>query len=121
MAGFVTSAKVPDGIPAEYVSFLPKPMPSEIANHVAAQGIGVLYFQQDMTEDEMVTKLVANRAEVDSKRIEMDLLTAEEDEQIASVTPAIAKLPIWWECAAQFSIDAMVLRYERLFESITGS
>jgi cutinase len=36
VAGFVTSAKVPDGIPAEYVSFLPKPMPSEIANHVAA-------------------------------------------------------------------------------------
>ena len=36
VAGFVTSAKVPDGVPAEYVSFLPKPMPPEIANHVAA-------------------------------------------------------------------------------------
>ena len=36
VAGFVTSAKIPDGVPAEYVSFLPKPMPPEIANHVAA-------------------------------------------------------------------------------------
>lgn len=36
VAGFVTSASVPAGIPAEYVSFLPKPMPPEIANHVAA-------------------------------------------------------------------------------------
>ncbi len=36
VAGFVTSAAVPAGVPAEYVSFLPKPMPPEIANHVAA-------------------------------------------------------------------------------------
>lgn len=36
VAGFVTSASVPAGVPAEYVAFLPKPMPPEIANHVAA-------------------------------------------------------------------------------------
>jgi cutinase len=36
VAGFVTSASIPAGIPAEYVQFLPKPMPPEIANHVAA-------------------------------------------------------------------------------------
>jgi hypothetical protein len=36
VAGFVTSASIPAGIPAEYMAFLPKPMPPEIANHVAA-------------------------------------------------------------------------------------
>jgi cutinase len=36
VAGFVTSASIPAGIPADYVSFLPKPMPPEVANHVAA-------------------------------------------------------------------------------------
>jgi len=36
VAGFVTSASIPAGIPAEYVQFLPKPMPPEIADHVAA-------------------------------------------------------------------------------------
>ena len=36
VAGFVTSASVPAGVPAEYLEFLPKPMPPEIANHVAA-------------------------------------------------------------------------------------
>jgi cutinase len=36
VAGFVTSASIPAGIPAEYMEFLPKPMPPEIANHVAA-------------------------------------------------------------------------------------
>ncbi|HEX4609754.1 MAG TPA: cutinase family protein [Urbifossiella sp.] len=36
VAGFTTSASVPDSVPAEYRSFLPKPMPAEIANHVAA-------------------------------------------------------------------------------------
>lgn len=36
VAGFVTSASIPAGIPAEYVEFLPKPMPPEIASHVAA-------------------------------------------------------------------------------------
>jgi hypothetical protein len=36
VAGFVTSASIPTGVPAEYLEFLPKPMPPEIANHVAA-------------------------------------------------------------------------------------
>jgi cutinase len=36
VAGFVTSASIPSGIPAEYVQFLPKPMPPDVANHVAA-------------------------------------------------------------------------------------
>jgi cutinase len=36
VAGFVTSASIPQGVPAEYVPFLPKPLPPEIANHVAA-------------------------------------------------------------------------------------
>jgi cutinase len=36
VAGFTTSASVPDSIPAEYRSFMPKPMPAAIANHVAA-------------------------------------------------------------------------------------
>jgi cutinase-like protein len=36
VAGFVTSAVIPAGVPAEYASYLPKPMPPEVANHVAA-------------------------------------------------------------------------------------
>ncbi|MFZ0230605.1 MAG: cutinase family protein [Mycobacterium sp.] len=36
VAGFATSAAIPPGVPAEYLPFLPKPMPPEIANHVAA-------------------------------------------------------------------------------------
>jgi cutinase len=36
VAGAVTSASIPPGIPAEYLATLPKPMPPEIANHVAA-------------------------------------------------------------------------------------
>jgi hypothetical protein len=36
VAGFVTSASIPAGVPAEYVPFLPKPLPPDIANHVAA-------------------------------------------------------------------------------------
>jgi len=36
VAGSVTSASIPAGIPAEYVQMLPKPMPPEVANHVAA-------------------------------------------------------------------------------------
>src|SRR6204780_5436896 len=36
VAGAVTPASIPAGVPEEYVPFLPKPMPPEIANHVAA-------------------------------------------------------------------------------------
>jgi hypothetical protein len=36
LAGYVTAAEIPDGVPAEYRSYIPNPMPSEIANHVRA-------------------------------------------------------------------------------------
>ena len=36
LAGFVTSAAIPEQVPAEYVQYVPKPMPPEIADHVAA-------------------------------------------------------------------------------------
>jgi len=35
VAGFVTSASIPPGIPPEFLPFIPNPMPSEVANHVA--------------------------------------------------------------------------------------
>jgi cutinase len=36
VAGFVTSASIPAGIPAEYLPLVPKPLPQEVAKHVAA-------------------------------------------------------------------------------------
>lgn len=36
LAGYVTSAEIPDEVPAEYREFIPNPMPAEIADHVAA-------------------------------------------------------------------------------------
>ncbi|WP_343599555.1 cutinase family protein [Mycobacterium sp.] len=36
LAGFVTSAAVPKDIPAQYVSYIPAPMPPDVAGHVAA-------------------------------------------------------------------------------------
>lgn len=36
VAGYVTSAEIPPDIPAEYLQFIPQPMPEEVADHVAA-------------------------------------------------------------------------------------
>jgi cutinase-like protein len=36
VSGFVTSASIPKEVPAEYASFVPRPLPPEVANHVAA-------------------------------------------------------------------------------------
>jgi cutinase len=36
VSGFVTSASIPKEVPAEYASFVPQPLPPEVANHVAA-------------------------------------------------------------------------------------
>lgn len=36
VAGFVTSAAVPDSIPAEYAQYIPDPMSPDTANHIAA-------------------------------------------------------------------------------------
>jgi cutinase len=36
LAGYVTSAEIPEQVPAEYREFIPNPMPAEVADHVAA-------------------------------------------------------------------------------------
>lgn len=36
VAGFVTSATIPDAVPAEFRSYVPNPMPPSVADHVAA-------------------------------------------------------------------------------------
>ncbi len=36
VAGYVTAAAIPDGIPAEYVSSIPNPLPDDVSDHVAA-------------------------------------------------------------------------------------
>ena len=36
LAGFVTSASTPPQVPREYLQYVPKPMPPQVANHVAA-------------------------------------------------------------------------------------
>jgi cutinase len=36
VAGYVTSAEIPEQVPAEYLEFIPNPMPPEVADHVAA-------------------------------------------------------------------------------------
>jgi cutinase len=48
VAGFVTSAAVPDAIPAEYRAFIPNPMPASVADHVAAVALFGLPSEQWM-------------------------------------------------------------------------
>lgn len=36
LAGYTTSAEIPKEVPAEYLAFIPRPMPASVANHVAA-------------------------------------------------------------------------------------
>lgn len=36
VSGYVTAAEIPEQVPAEYRDYIPKPMPAEIADHVAA-------------------------------------------------------------------------------------
>lgn len=48
VAGFVTSAAVPDAVPAEYRPFVPDPMPASVADHVAAVALFGLPSEQWM-------------------------------------------------------------------------
>lgn len=50
VAGFVTSAVVPDGVPQEYASYIPQPMPPEVADHVAAVALFAKPSDQFMRE-----------------------------------------------------------------------
>ena len=48
VAGFVTSAVIPDAVPAEYRPFIPDPMPPAVADHVAAVALFGLPSEQWM-------------------------------------------------------------------------
>jgi len=48
VSGFVTSAAIPDAIPAEYRAFIPNPMPPSVADHVAAVALFGLPSEQWM-------------------------------------------------------------------------
>lgn len=46
VAGFTTSTTVPDAVPADYRSFIPQPLPADVADHVAAVALFGLPSQQ---------------------------------------------------------------------------
>lgn len=50
VTGFVTSPTVPKEVPAEFLSYVPQPMPPEVANHVAAVALLGLPSQQFLTQ-----------------------------------------------------------------------
>ena len=58
LAGFVTSAAIPAEIPAGYVSYIPKPMPAEVANHVAAVALFGTPSDQFMRENGLPTIVI---------------------------------------------------------------
>jgi cutinase len=51
LAGYVTSATVPTTIPAEFLSYIPRPMAPSVANHVAAVTLFGTPSNQFMTEN----------------------------------------------------------------------
>jgi hypothetical protein len=48
VAGFVTSAAIPDAVPPEFRPFIPNPMPASVADHVAAVSLFGMPSQQWM-------------------------------------------------------------------------
>jgi hypothetical protein len=36
VAGYVTADAIPDGVPDEYLSYIPNPLPEDVSEHVAA-------------------------------------------------------------------------------------
>lgn len=50
VTGFVTAPSVPKEVPAEFRSYVPQPMPPEVANHVAAVALLGLPSQQFLTQ-----------------------------------------------------------------------
>jgi cutinase len=50
VAGYVTSAVIPEGVPPEYRPYIPNPMPPEVADHVAAVTLFARPSEQFMRE-----------------------------------------------------------------------
>jgi replicative DNA helicase len=66
----------------------------QVANHVAALGIGVGVFSMEMPRDEQLERLVSMRARVDNARIAAGRLDYAEWQRVAEASKEIAKLPI---------------------------
>lgn len=50
VTGFVTASSVPKEVPAEFVQYVPQPMPAEVSNHVAAVALLGMPSSQFLTQ-----------------------------------------------------------------------
>jgi cutinase-like protein len=82
VAGFVTAAAVPEAVPAEFRSYVPNPMPDEVADHVAA----VALF--GMPSDEFMRDIGAPPIVIGPRYVDKVIRLCVPDDTICNGAPA---------------------------------
>jgi len=85
-----------------------------IAVNAARHGNRVGVVSMEMSRDQLALRLVASKAEVDSHRIRLGLVTRDEDDRIEAAVADLADLPLWINDHGTQSIASLRSQVRRL-------
>lgn len=66
----------------------------QVAVNVALQGIGVLFFSQEMKRDELLLRILAMLSNIDSNKLKAATLSQSEFNRLYETAPRVARLPL---------------------------
>lgn len=72
---------------------------AQIARHVAETGLGVAFFSLEMSQRQIITRLMCAGARVDSHAVKRGRVTESERMKLWDELGKVHDLPIWWLCA----------------------
>jgi len=78
---------------------------SQVAVHVAKQGVGVLYLSQEVARQELLTRMAACESHVSFDKLRTGALSSAEWSRLTSAVDLLASLPIWIDDTPDMHID----------------
>lgn len=85
-----------------------------ILEHVAGQGNPVLFFSLEMPERQLLTRSIASLGRLDSERLRMGTLEADEWARVTTATTRMKDLPLYIDDQSGLSITDMRARARRI-------
>jgi replicative DNA helicase len=85
-----------------------------LCHYAASKGHGAAAFSLEMTNDALVTRLIASIARVDAQKMRAGYLNAEERRRVFKAAAEIENRPLWMDDTRARTVPAMTGRLRRL-------
>jgi len=108
------------GLGHEYVIIAGRPsmgksaLALQIARHLAEQGLGIMYWSQEMGEELLMMRLVSSMAKVNSDELKKGRVNQADLQRVFDATAKASELPIYWYCYDKPTVAELGAEVSRL-------